>query len=249
MDTIFRLLPGGFKEVTLQVFPFGGGHTERGEVVVAKEPGSGILHSLKIEPGTDAQGILTTDCTASVFNPVNVLPPSGIPTGVKSQRNLMGMAHRTICREHAVEGILNMLNVEGIDGYKVGHLSQGVNARIGASSGNCTNGRSKEAVKTGFKFPLNRALVGLYLPALEICAVVFQNKPNVALHIGGIRNGPHSEAGVPGVMRALSPGERSEEGHKRLQVAHQELQAQSPGSAKQAQQDEKTGQRRTRRHP
>ena len=84
MDTIARLLPGRCKEVTRPVFPFGGGHTERGEVVVAKQPGSGILHGLKIEPRADAQGILTTYCTASVFNPINVLSPSGIPTGVKS---------------------------------------------------------------------------------------------------------------------------------------------------------------------
>ena len=109
--------------------------------------------------------------------------------------NLICVQDNHIWRQHAVQCGLDALERQGIERGKIGHLLKRVNACIRAPGADGADMVPHQRFQAGLQCSLDRALVGLNLPALEICTVVFQSKPNIPLHSSwiGMKSRGHRE--------------------------------------------------------
>jgi len=119
----------------------------------------------------------------TVVQAVFVLPLDGIPSGMKTWRNLAAGKYPDISGKPGIQGIPELLwrNVVFF-GVEITHLPRGMYPRVG-SSGSGEGYRLGVKTFQGFLYlALNAGILTLYLPAGVLSPVVGNDKLDITLH-------------------------------------------------------------------
>src|SRR5262249_5340139 len=157
------------------------GRVEGGEVVVAFEAADRALHRREVERLVDMPRIAALDGGRPRIVPdaVPIVAQARVAPRVEIIRRALDAADRDVARRHAVEAALQPPDIDLAVMDEIRDLTQGVNARVGASRTVETNLRAEDLLQRRLDRLLHRPAVRLDLPAAIVGAVVLDRELNI----------------------------------------------------------------------
>lgn len=152
--------------------------SKRGEIVLANENATGLIHSFHIERLEHKMGIhsLKRGGHWGVENCIAVLPAYGLPPGVEIVGHLRAGVDGDVPRQMRVEGAEEALRRKGCWDFHCYHLSPGMNTGIGAAGSDRRGPHPCELHQSLLQFPLNGRCLGLNLKPVVSCPLILNQQ-------------------------------------------------------------------------